>query len=100
MHVHHKSDLSEGSDEFAHFARIQKVSPEGSDFDNIFFMVVEGIKAGVLVKTSPSQSVPEPTKNVKTSHKKTSPFFQRELFEEIWDFNREKACLSVLYYVD
>ena len=29
MHVHHKSDLSEGSDEFAHFARIQKVLPEG-----------------------------------------------------------------------
>ena len=29
IHVHHKSDLSEGSDEFAHFARIQKVLPEG-----------------------------------------------------------------------
>ena len=36
MHVHHKSDLSEGSDEFVHFARIQKVLPEGSDFDNFF----------------------------------------------------------------
>ena len=35
VHEHHKSDLSEGSDEFAHFARIQKVLPEGSDFDNI-----------------------------------------------------------------
>ena len=43
MHVHHKSDLSEGSDEFAHFARIQKVLPEG-DFDNVifFFLVDEG----------------------------------------------------------
>ena len=39
MHVHHKSDLSEGSDEFAHFARIQKVLPRGSDFDNVFFVV-------------------------------------------------------------
>ena len=38
MHVHHKSNLSEGSDEFAHFARIQKVLPEGSDFDNVFFV--------------------------------------------------------------
>ena len=38
MHVHHKSDLSEGSDEFAHFARIQKVLPEGLDFDNVFFV--------------------------------------------------------------
>ena len=27
MHVHHKSDLSEGSNEFAHFARIQNVLP-------------------------------------------------------------------------
>ena len=36
VHEHHKSDLSEGSDEFAHFARIQKVLP-GSDFDNVFF---------------------------------------------------------------
>ena len=46
MHVHHKSDLSEGSDEFAHFARIQKVLPEGSDFGNgffvVFFLVDEG----------------------------------------------------------
>ena len=40
-----KSDLSEGSDEFAHFARIQKALPEGSDFDNVFlffFLVNEG----------------------------------------------------------
>ena len=37
MHEHHKSDLSEGSGEFAHFGRIQKVLPEGSDFDNAFF---------------------------------------------------------------
>ena len=42
MHEHHKSDLSEGSDEFAHFAQIQKVLPEGSDFDNVFFLVDEG----------------------------------------------------------
>ena len=41
MHEHHKSDLSEGSDEFAHFPRIQKVLPEGSDFD-VFFLVDEG----------------------------------------------------------
>ena len=34
VHEHHKSDLTEGSDEFA---RIQKVSPEGYDFDNVFF---------------------------------------------------------------
>ena len=40
MHVHHKSDLSEGSDEFAHFARIQKVLPEGSDFDGFFCLFV------------------------------------------------------------
>ena len=38
MHVHHKSDLSEGSDEFAHFARIQKVCQRGSDYDNVFFV--------------------------------------------------------------
>ena len=38
VHEHHKSDLSEGSDEFAHFARIQKVLPEGSYFDNVFFL--------------------------------------------------------------
>ena len=37
MHELHKSDLSEGSDEFAHFPWIQKVLPEGSDFDNVFF---------------------------------------------------------------
>ena len=29
MHVHHNSDLSESSDELAHFAWIQKVLPEG-----------------------------------------------------------------------
>ena len=38
MHEHHKSDHSEGSDEIAHFARIQKVLQEGSDFDNVFFL--------------------------------------------------------------
>ena len=37
MHEHHKSDLSDASDEFAHFARIQKVLPERSDFDKVFF---------------------------------------------------------------
>ena len=38
MHVrHHKLDLSEGSDEFAHFVLIQKFCQRGSDFDNIFF---------------------------------------------------------------
>ena len=46
MHVHHKSDLSEGSDEFAHFARIQKVVPEGvrlwQHFFVVFFLVDEG----------------------------------------------------------
>ena len=46
IHVHRKSDLSEGSDEFAHFALIQKVLPEGTDFDNVFlfvfFLVDEG----------------------------------------------------------
>ena len=47
MHVHHKSDLSEGSDEFAHFARIQKVLPEGGRlwqrfFFCCFFLVDEG----------------------------------------------------------
>ena len=46
MHVHHKSDLSEGSDEFAHFARIQKVLPEGvrlwQPFFVVFFLVDEG----------------------------------------------------------
>ena len=46
MHVHHKSDLSEGSDEFAHFARIQKVLPEGvrlwQRFFYAFFLVHEG----------------------------------------------------------
>ena len=41
MHEHLKSDLSEGSDEFAHFARIQKVLPEGSDFDVVFFSLVD-----------------------------------------------------------
>ena len=39
MHVHHKSDLSEGSDEFAHFARIQKVLPEGVRLWQRFFVV-------------------------------------------------------------
>ena len=47
MHVHPKSDLSEGSDEFAHFARIQKVLPEGVRlwerfFFFFFFLVDEG----------------------------------------------------------
>ena len=46
MHVHHKSDLSEGSDEFAHFARIQKVLPEGvrlwQRFFLFFFFLVDG----------------------------------------------------------
>ena len=46
MHVYHKSDLSEGSDEFAHFARIQKVLPEGvrlwQRFFCCFFLVDEG----------------------------------------------------------
>ena len=40
MHVHHKSDLSEGSDEFAHFAWIQKVLPEGVRLWQRFFVVV------------------------------------------------------------
>ena len=40
MHVHHNSDLSEGSGEFVLFTRIQIVLPEGSDFDNVFFVVV------------------------------------------------------------
>ena len=39
MHVHHKSDLSEGSDEFAHFMRIQKVLPEGVRLWQRFFFV-------------------------------------------------------------
>ena len=42
MHVHHKSDLSEGSDEFAHFARIQKALPEGPTLTTFFFLVNEG----------------------------------------------------------
>ena len=48
MHVHHKSDLSEGSDESAHFARIQKVLSEGVRlwqrffFCLFFFLVDEG----------------------------------------------------------
>ena len=47
MHVHQKSDLSEGSDEFAHFARIQKVLPLGVRlwqrlFFVVFFLVDEG----------------------------------------------------------
>ena len=47
MQVHHKSDLSEGSDEFAHFARIQKVLPEGVRlwqcfFFCCFFLIDEG----------------------------------------------------------
>ena len=37
MLVHHKSDLSEGSDDFAHFARIQKVLPEGVRLRQRFF---------------------------------------------------------------
>ena len=40
MHVHHKADLSEGSDVFAHFARIQKVLPEGVRLWQRFFFVV------------------------------------------------------------
>ena len=44
VHEHHKSDLSDGSDEFAHFARIQKVLPEGSDFDNVFFFLVDEVR--------------------------------------------------------
>ena len=39
MHVHHKSDLSEGSDEFAHFARIQKVLLAGVRLWQRFFFV-------------------------------------------------------------
>ena len=49
MHVHHKSDLSEGSIEFAHFARIQKVLPEGSDFENAFFVVFSKLMKGETV---------------------------------------------------
>ena len=37
MHVHHKSDLSEGSDEFAYFVRSQKVLPEGVRLWQRFF---------------------------------------------------------------
>ena len=40
MHVHHKSDPSQGLDEFAHFAWIQMFCQRGSDFDNVFFVVV------------------------------------------------------------
>ena len=48
VHEHHiSSDLSEGSDEFAHFARIKKVLPEGSDFDNVFFFLLDEV-ASVL----------------------------------------------------
>ena len=54
VHEHHKSDLSEGSDEFAHFARIQKVLPEGSDFDNVFFLVDE-------VRDDPNTTISGPT---------------------------------------
>ena len=39
IHVHHKSVHSEGSDEFKHLARIQKILPEGSDFDYVFSYV-------------------------------------------------------------
>ena len=38
IHVHHKSVHSEGSDEFTHLARIQKVLPEGSAFDNVLIL--------------------------------------------------------------
>ena len=41
MHVHHKSDHSEGSDEFAYFTQIKKVLPEGADFDNVFFFLID-----------------------------------------------------------
>ena len=44
VHEHHKSDLSEDSDEFAHFARIQKVLLEGSAFDNVFFFLVDKVR--------------------------------------------------------
>ena len=42
IHVHHKSVHSEGSGEFTHLARIQKVLSEGSGFDNFFFLDDEG----------------------------------------------------------
>ena len=54
VHEHHKSDLSEGSDEFVHFARIQKVLPEGSDFDSVFFLVDE-------VRDDPNTTISGPT---------------------------------------
>ena len=44
VHEHHKSELSEGSDEFAHFARIQKILPEWSDFDNVFVFLVDEVR--------------------------------------------------------
>ena len=54
VHEHHKSDLSEGSDKFAHFARIQKVLSQGSDFDNVFFLVDE-------VRDDPNTTISGPT---------------------------------------
>ena len=55
VHEHHKSDLSEGSHEFAHFVRIQKVLPEGSDFDNVFFFLVDE------VRDNPNTTISGPT---------------------------------------
>ena len=49
MHVHHKSDLSEGSDEFAHFARVQKVLPEGVRLWQRFFVVFSQLMKGETV---------------------------------------------------
>ena len=56
VHEHHKPDLSEGSDEFAHFARIQKVLPEGSDFDKVFFFFLVDV-----VRDDPNTTISGPT---------------------------------------
>ena len=42
MHVHHKSDINEGSDEFCTFcADTENFARGGSDFGKVFFFLVD-----------------------------------------------------------
>ena len=52
MHLHHKSDLSEGSDEFAHFAGSRLFCQRGSDFDNVFFLLLFLVDEGRDIRTN------------------------------------------------
>ena len=55
MFVHHKFVHSEGSDEFAHLAHIQKVLPEGGPtLTTFFFLVDEG-------REDPNTTISRPT---------------------------------------